>query len=294
MPATEMLARAARNGALTYLRQDIDCSSARAPWRDLARLERGRKLVAEGELTLLWATVTLIRADSGILEQRVNREPLEVLTLGAGCVLTYPERAAIHARIAQPVDATCIQLAPSLLASVGQELGRRPELAATCRTRDAQVDSIAALMEAELLAGCPNGRAYGQYLAHALAAYLLQNYPAGRGAASGSARAGRHKISAALQYIQSNAQDLSIDKLAAVSNLSPYHFSRLFKQNTGLAPHQYVLHWRIEEAKRLLMRTDHDLAEIAQRLGFRDQSHFTERFRKVTGVTPKRWRDKAH
>lgn len=294
MPATEMLARAARTGgALTYVKHDIELSSARAPWRDLARLERGRKLVAEGQLTLLWATVSLIRADSGVLEQRVNREPLEVLTLAAGCVLTYPERAAVHARIAQPVDATCIQLAPSVLASVAQELGRQPELAATCRSRDAQVESIAALMEAELTAGCPHGRTYGQYLAHALAAYLLQSYPAGRRAASGSVRAGRQKISAALQYIQSNAQDLSIDKLAAVSHLSSYHFSRLFKQSTGLAPHQYVLHWRIEEAKRLLTRSELDLAEIAQRLGFRDQSHFTERFRKITGATPKRWRDKS-
>jgi AraC family transcriptional regulator len=294
MPATEMLARAAKTGGeVTYVEYQIECSSARAPWRDLVRLERGRKLAAQGEFTMLWATLSVIRADSGILEQRVNREPLEVLSLTTGCVLTYPERAAIHARIAQPVDATCIQLAPNVLASVAQELGRRPELAATCRLRDEQVHGIVALMEAELRAGCPNGRPYGQYLAQVLAAFLLQNYSAARSPASGSAHAGRQKISAALQYIQSKAQDLSIDRLAAVSHLSPYHFSRLFKQSTGLTPHQYVLHWRIEESKRLLTRTELDLAEIAQRLGFRDQSHFTERFRKITGATPKRWRDKS-
>src|SRR5688572_829885 len=294
MPATEMLARAARTGgALTYVEHQIECSSARAPWRDLMRLERGRKLAAQGEFTMLWASLSVIRADGGILEQRVNREPLEVLSLKTGYVLTYPERAAIHARMAQPADATCIQLAPSVLGAVGQELARRPELAATCRQRDEQIQGIVALVEAELRAGCPNGRPYGQYLAHALAAYLLQNYAAVPSAVRGPARAGRQKISAALQYIQSNAQDLSIDKLAAVSHLSPYHFSRLFKQSTGLTPHQYVLHWRIEEGKRLLTRSELDLAEIAQRLGFRDQSHFTERFRKVTGATPKRWRDKA-
>jgi AraC-like DNA-binding protein len=293
MPAPELLARAARSGGeLTYVEHEIECSSARAPWRDVMRLERGRKLAAEGEFTVLWATLSVIRTDSGILEQRVNREPLEVLSLAAGCVLTYPERAAVHARMAQPADATCIQLAPGVLGAVAQELGRRPELAATCRQRDEQVQGIVALMEAELHAGCPNGRPYGQYLAQALAAYLLHNYSPVRSPSSRPARAGRQKISAALQYIQSNAQDLSIDKLAAVSHLSPFHFSRLFKQNTGLAPHQYVLHWRIEEAKRLLTRTELDLAEIAQRLGFRDQSHFTERFRKITGATPKRWRDK--
>lgn len=294
MPAPEMLARGAKTGGeLTYVEYQVECSSVRAPWRDLMRLERGRKLAAEGEFTVLWAALSIIRADSGILEQRVNREPLEVLSLAAGCVLTYPERAAIHARMAQPAHATCIQLAPSVLAAAAQELGRRPELAATCRQPDEQIQGLVELVEAELRAGCPNGRPYGQYLAHALAAYLLQNYSAVRSPSGGSARAGRQKVSAALQYIQSNAQDLSIDKLAAVSHLSPYHFSRLFKQSTGLTPHQYVLHWRIEEAKRLLTRTELDLAEIAQRLGFRDQSHFTERFRKITGATPKRWRDKS-
>lgn len=294
MPATEMLARAARTGgALTYVEHQIDCSSARAPWRDLLRLERGRKLAAQSEFTALWAGACIIRGDSGILEQRVNREPLQVLSLTAGSVLTYPERAAIQARIAQPVSATCIQLAPSALASVAQELGRRPELAASWRPEDEQLERIATLLEAELRAGCPSGRLFGQYLAHALATYLLHNYSEPRSFSAGSARAGRDKISAALDYIQSNAQDLSIDKLAAISHLSPYHFSRLFKQSTGLTPHQYVLQRRIEEAKRLLRDTRLDLAEIAQRLGFRDQSHFTERFRKITGATPKRWRDKA-
>ena len=289
MPASEMLARAARSGgALTYVKHEIDCSSSRAPWRDLVRLESGSKLAAESEIFAVWAGFSIMRSDSGILEQRVNRASLEVLSLTAGSVLTWPERAAIQARIAQPVDAVCIQLSPRVLAAAAQELQRPAELAARWQERDQQLERMATLLEAEVRAGCPNGVAYGRHLAHAIALYLLNNYCAAR--PSGR----RHKVSAALEHIQSGAQDLSIEKLAALSHLSPYHFSRLFKQSTGLAPHQYVLHWRIEEAKRLLTGSDLDLAEIAQRLGFRDQSHFTERFRKGTGITPKRWREKQH
>jgi AraC family transcriptional regulator len=153
---------------------------------------------------------------------------------------------------------------------------------------------MATLFEAELRSGCSGGRLYGQYLARALASYLVRCYS---DAGQLRAKAGpqrKDKIAAALQYIEANAmQELSIPKLAKTVHLSPYHFARLFKHTTGLTPHQYVLHCRIEEAKRLLRNTDLDLAEIAQRLGFRDQSHFTARFRKATGATPKRWRQRA-
>jgi AraC family transcriptional regulator len=95
------------------------------------------------------------------------------------------------------------------------------------------------------------------------------------------------------QYVAANlGQDLSINELANLAHLSPYHFARFFKQSTGLSPHQYVLKRRIDEGKRLMRQTTLDLAEIAQQLGFRDQSHFTARFRKLTGVTPKRWRSR--
>jgi len=108
---------------------------------------------------------------------------------------------------------------------------------------------------------------------------------------SGPAR--QDKIAGALQHIEAHVmENLSLSKLAETAHLSPYHFARLFKQRTGLAPHQYLLHRRIEEAKRLLRDTSLDLAEIAQRLGFRDQSHFTARFRKANGMTPKRWRER--
>lgn len=295
MPATEMLVRSPRTGgAPTYAVHEVECSSSGAPWRDLVRLERGRKLVAERELTVQWATIAVVRGESGILEQTVNRAPLHAVSLTVGSILVYPGSASIHAALAQPVHATCMQLAPRVLAAIAGQTGRPAELAASWRAADEQLELTAALLEAEARAGYPSGRLYGEHLAHALAAYLLQNYAAPRGADTGKARAAREKVAAALRYIQVNgAQDLSIEKLAGIAHLSPYHFSRLFKQTTGLTPHQYVLHRRIEEAKRLLGETRLDLVEIAERLGFRDQSHFTERFRRVTGATPKRWRHKA-
>jgi AraC family transcriptional regulator len=76
---------------------------------------------------------------------------------------------------------------------------------------------------------------------------------------------------------------------SAVAHLSPYQFARLFKTSTGLPPHQYVIARRIDRAKRLLREDDLSLAQVAARVGFWDQGHFTHHFKRLVGVTPKRF-----
>jgi AraC family transcriptional regulator len=68
--------------------------------------------------------------------------------------------------------------------------------------------------------------------------------------------------------------------------MSPYYFSRLFKQSTGLSPHQYLLRQHIERAKELLAEPRHRIAAVSYELGFPHQSHFTTIFRKLVGTTP--------
>jgi len=84
--------------------------------------------------------------------------------------------------------------------------------------------------------------------------------------------------------------NLSLTALADIACLSPYHFSRSFKQATGVGPQRYVMQRRLERAKALVRRTGLPLALIAQEAGFADQSHLTAIFRRETGVTPGRYR----
>jgi AraC family transcriptional regulator len=86
---------------------------------------------------------------------------------------------------------------------------------------------------------------------------------------------------------------LAIDDLAGAAGLSTAHFSRVFKEVTGDTPYQFVMDFRVEQAKRLLADRERSLSDVALACGFADQPHFTRVFRQLTGRTPKEWRTAA-
>jgi AraC family transcriptional regulator len=73
-------------------------------------------------------------------------------------------------------------------------------------------------------------------------------------------------------------------------HLSPYHFSRAFKQSFGLPPHRYHMSRRVEAAKNLLGGTATPVTEIALQLGFSEASSLSAGFRRLTGVSPSEYR----
>ncbi|PYV53091.1 MAG: hypothetical protein DMG96_35215 [Acidobacteria bacterium] len=104
----------------------------------------------------------------------------------------------------------------------------------------------------------------------------------------------KYRLRRVVDYLASNlAEDNGLQQLADLAEMSRFHFCRSFKQSTGLSPHQFLLHLRINEAKRLLKSTKLGIAEIANLLGFSEQSHFTMTFHKFIGTTPARWRISA-
>jgi AraC-like DNA-binding protein/PAS domain-containing protein len=89
------------------------------------------------------------------------------------------------------------------------------------------------------------------------------------------------------EYIDSHLQEnIALDGLAGIAQLSIHHFARAFRQSVGVPPHSYIVRRRVERAQELLRTTDLPLSEIALVTGFADQSHFARHFRRLTGVSP--------
>lgn len=85
-------------------------------------------------------------------------------------------------------------------------------------------------------------------------------------------------------------EEISIDALAKLVDLSPSHFAHVFKATTGMTPLQFVTRERVTYAQQMIRETSRSLIEIALEVGYTSPSHFAQVFRKVVGVTPTEFR----
>lgn len=105
---------------------------------------------------------------------------------------------------------------------------------------------------------------------------------------------GHNKIKLVREYIHEHCdEDLKLDLLAELVGVSSFHFARMFKHDTGLSPHQYVIHSRVTYARELLINNKASISDVAYQAGFSSQSHMTASFQRVIGTTPARYRQIA-
>jgi AraC family transcriptional regulator len=157
---------------------------------------------------------------------------------------------------------------------------------------DLQLHQVAMLLLAELHSGGMMGRLYVESLTQVLAIHLLRHYSTVTQTITSENRNLTHtQLQQAIDYIHTYLdRDLSLVELAEVINISPVYFARLFRRAIGTSPHQYVIQQRVERAKVMLLKTDLAIADIALQVGFSSQSHLTQQFKRVTGMTPKQAR----
>ncbi|WP_052356658.1 PocR ligand-binding domain-containing protein [[Clostridium] dakarense] len=96
----------------------------------------------------------------------------------------------------------------------------------------------------------------------------------------------------AIEYIDNNIdENITLDKISFICNLSQCYFSKLFKKETGLTFINYLNSRKISKAKELLVNTDEPINNIAINLGFEDCGYFIRVFKKAEKITPKKYRD---
>ena len=95
------------------------------------------------------------------------------------------------------------------------------------------------------------------------------------------------QCAAARRYIDFHYKEsLTLDLLAAETNVNKYYLVHAFKQTYGISPINYMISCRIQEGKRLLEETDLSLSQISSILGFSSASYFSQSFRKAEGISP--------
>ena len=99
------------------------------------------------------------------------------------------------------------------------------------------------------------------------------------------------RLARVVDYVEAHLHSqITLTDLAEVAQLSPFHFSRVFKRATGDAPYRFVCQRRLDRAAQLLLEGEMALAELALSCGFSSQAHFTAAFTKHKGVSPGRFR----
>jgi AraC-like DNA-binding protein len=102
------------------------------------------------------------------------------------------------------------------------------------------------------------------------------------------------RLAPVLHTIQARyAEPLRVRDLAGLVHLHPAWFSTRFKQLTGLSPAQYLMRYRLERVRELLVSTDHSVREIAALTGFQDPLYLSRQFRRLLGTSPTAYRQSA-
>lgn len=183
-----------------------------------------------------------------------------------------------------------LDVPPKLIEQVAQDTDSLSchELINTAHTHDAKILQISQWLLDEQKNGDAGGQLYVDSLLNLLTIHLLRTYSTQFREARSPNRLTQQQVARAIDYMHSHLdQDISLEMLAQTVNISPSHLRRLFKQATGMAPHQYLINLRVHRAKELLLTRSFSVNEVAAEVGFADQSHLHRHFKRLFGVTPK-------
>jgi AraC family transcriptional regulator len=204
-----------------------------------------------------------------------------------GQISIVPAGEMTSVRSSEPAECVMVSIDPAVLAGSGVE---DAQLSLVYGIEDRFIEGVCMALRTEVAENGKAGPLYVDSMVHSLAVHLARQYGRQTDDSAASAQPHRPAIRRAIEFIQTNLhKQITLTELAETAKLSPFHFARLFKQSVGFSPHQFVLRQRIQRAKKLLIQGDLPASTVATEVGFYDQSHFGFHFKRLTGLSPKRF-----
>jgi AraC-like DNA-binding protein len=227
---------------------------------------------------------------------REEQAPATVSDMRAGETVFHDLRRQPRLMIDKPLHAVEVEISHAAMETLVEDAGASWRGELDCvpgrAVADPTILNLCRSVLPELEDGCASERLLFDHVSRALATHIAQAY--------GGLRRIRHIARGGLAAWQERrAKDLlaanldgaiALAEIARECQLSIGHFSRAFRQSTGVAPHRWLMNRRVELAKDLLRDRKSSLSQIALRCGFADQSHFTRVFTRRAGVSPGAWR----
>lgn len=215
---------------------------------------------------------------------------------GAGAIQLHDLRRAPAVELLDPFHVMHFLLPHSILRAVAEEAGVRTSCELSLHAgdciRDEALTGLFLSVRPALAHAVEASTLFVDHVALAMGAHVAQAYggvrnprrPPKGGLAPWQERRAKELLDAHLNG------DIALQVLAAECSLSVRHFTRAFRQSTGVPPHRYLLKRRVERARQLLMNPALSLLDVALACGFADQSHFTRVFTASSSLSPGLWR----
>jgi AraC family transcriptional regulator len=269
-------------------------SSAETGWKDVV-LEEHRIPSNEWPNLMYKQHVMAVNVGRAVDCEFKNRSRFHRLLKVRGTISFFPSCQPFFLRVNMGLsgvaDLIFLALDPEFVTRTAEKFelkSDRLELVEQRREYDPTLLHLALALREGVRGGAAADPLYGDALSTALALHLLREYttvkPRVREAGG---KLPRQTLLRAVEYIQDHlGKDLTVSRIADEVCISPYYFSRLFKEATGKSPYQFVIEARVSKAKQLLETGNIAISDAACEVGFADQSHLTRHFKRMFGLPP--------
>lgn len=285
------------NGDLKYPQAHVGTSSAGLNWAGIAAELRQHSTseVTPGPARHMEMAV-ILRRDAGAFVSRKGGGERQDLAIEPNRIWLCPIGVDVEfIRFERRMDILHFYIDPTKFDHLSEAAGGARVAAGSIRylagLEDDLIQQIGFTFLTEMREQTAGGKLLIETLALALTARLAQRYAQVGPLAPARLRA-RHGLDAdrlrrVMEYLTAHLdEDLTIERLAAVACVSPFHFIRMFKMSVGVPPHRYVSSLRLQRAKEMLTIRGIPLIDIAARSRFSSQPNFSRAFRRATGMSP--------